>query len=56
MTERKKRMAVYCVLGALVLLIFTVIYQKQGKKQEPLSVTAFKLNTVVKIDLYDTKD
>lgn len=56
MTERKKRMAVYCVLGALVLLIFTVIYQKQEKKQEPLSVTAFKLNTVVKIDLYDTKD
>ena len=47
MTERKKRTAAYCILGALVLLIFTVLYQKQEKKQEPLSVTAFKLNTVV---------
>lgn len=56
MTERKKRTAAYCILGALVLLIFTVLYQKQEKKQAPLSVTAFKLNTVVKIDLYDTKD
>ena len=47
MTQRKKFIGICCFLGITVLLIFAALYQKKEKKQEPLSATAFKLNTVV---------
>lgn len=40
----------------LVFLIFAFFYQKQFKQTEPLSATAFKLNTVVSIRIYDSTD
>lgn len=56
MTQRKKFIGICCFLGVTVLLVFAALYQKKEKKQEPLSATAFKLNTVVTLTLYDSKD
>ena len=56
MTQRKKFIGICCFLGVLVLLVFVALYQKKEKKQEPISSTAFKLNTVVTLTLYDSTD
>lgn len=39
-----------------ILLVSALIYQKQGKSQEYISDTAFKLNTIVTINIYDSTD
>lgn len=58
MTYKKQRIALGCTLVFLIFLIFAVLYQKQGiqKQSEPISETAFKLNTVVTVTIYDSTD
>ena len=43
-------------LLGLMLLIFFLLYQKQSTQQEPISGTAFKLNTVISVKIYDSAD
>lgn len=45
-----------CTLLLLVLLVFSAFYQRQQKQKEPVSSTAFKLNTVVTVTIYDSRD
>lgn len=58
MTNNKQRTALSCALIFLMFLSFAVFYQKQDKQKtmEPISETAFKLNTVVTITIYDSTD
>lgn len=56
MTQKKKFIGICCFLGVIVLVVFAALYQKKEKKQEPISSTAFKLNTVVTLTLYDSTD
>ncbi len=54
--SEKKQTAIY--LGAALLIavvIFAFFYQKRQPK-EPITATAFKLNTVVQITIYDSQD
>lgn len=57
-----KRKQIICTVCAMAVLfgIFAVMYQKQQskfpKETEPISATAFKLNTVVKLTIYDSQD
>lgn len=44
------------ILLFLFLTVFTVLYQKKQKQEEPISATAFKLNTVIDVKIYDSKD
>lgn len=57
MTNRKRNL-LGGVLLCLVLFVFVFFYQRQFPKQpaEPISGTAFKLNTVVSVTLYDSAD
>lgn len=57
MTNRKRNL-LGGILLCLVLFVFVFFYQRQFPKQpaEPISGTAFKLNTVVSITLYDSAD
>lgn len=56
MTKKKRKIRVCCAAGLILLAVFAAVYQKQQKEDQPLSVTAFKLNTIIKIDLYDCRD
>lgn len=57
MNNNKKRILVITFLILAFLLIFLFLYQKKMKSQEePISATAFKLNTVVTITIYDSQD
>lgn len=44
------------ILAAAVLVIFALLYGKKQQMMEPITATEFKLNTVVKITIYDSKD
>jgi thiamine biosynthesis lipoprotein len=55
MRNQKQNMLFIVILLALIFIVFGVFYRKQ-QKQEPLSATAFKLNTVVTVTLYDSCD
>lgn len=60
MINQKHRPLIYGVLIVLILIIFALFYQRQirftGKTAEPISGTAFKLNTVVSVKIYDSTD
>ncbi len=44
------------ILFVVVLSVFIVCYGKMQKPEEPITATAFKLNTVVKVTIYDSQD
>ena len=56
MTNRKTMTVVCYLLGLAVLITFAVFYQKKEKQAEPISATAFKLNTIVTVTIYDSKN
>lgn len=62
MTNQKHRPLIYGALIILILIIFAIFYQQQGhfqfapKTSEPISGTAFKLNTVISVKIYDSTD
>lgn len=56
MKNKKQMTALVCALALVVLLVFAAFYQKQQKQTEPISATAFKLNTVVTVNIYDSTD
>lgn len=61
MTRLKKSaisIAVFVVLAAAVLAVFAFFYSRQTHQQQsdPITATAFKLNTVVTITIYDSQD
>ncbi|MBS6194966.1 MAG: FAD:protein FMN transferase [Clostridiales bacterium] len=58
MSTRKQKIAVGCLAAFILLLVFSLLYRKQlsAKTEEPISATEFKLNTVVTVTIYDSKD
>ena len=57
MTNKKRRIGAICILIFTFLLIFFILYQKEMKSRNPITATAFKLNTVVTVNrLYDSQD
>lgn len=44
------------ILFVVVLSVFIVCYGKMQKPEEPITATTFKLNTVVKVTIYDSQD
>lgn len=56
MTNKKKLISICCVLIFSVFLVFSLRYQKRENGSKPISETAFKLNTVVTVTIYDSKD
>ena len=52
----KKRNLWIGILFVVVLSVFIVCYGKMQKPEEPITATAFKLNTVVKVTIYDSQD
>lgn len=44
------------ILFVVVLSVFIVCYGKMQKPEEPITAMAFKLNTVVKVTIYDSQD
>ena len=59
MTENRKTLLAAAALALLVLAVFAFFYSRQphaSEPSEPLTATAFKLNTVVTITLYDSRD
>ena len=55
MTNKQRNILGFALL-CLVLLIFAFFYQKQYRQTEPISGTAFKLNTVVTVTIYDSTE
>lgn len=52
--NRKYKIAAACMALILLFSAFFFFYQKQqNERQEPVSVTGFKLNTMIKITVYD---
>ena len=56
MTNRKTMTVVCYLLGLAVLITFAVFYQKKKSRQNQISATAFKLNTIVTVTIYDSKN
>ena len=59
MTENRKTLLAAAALALLVLAVFAFFYSRQphaSEPSEPLTATAYKLNTVVTITLYDSRD
>lgn len=56
MKTRKSKFITCCILGLLVLALFAFFYAKKKPAAEPVSATAFKLNTIVTVTLYDSRD
>lgn len=55
--KNKKSLFLFTIGLLLVTLLgFAAIYEKKQQPKEPLSATAFKLNTVVTVNIYDSKD
>lgn len=58
MTNKKQRI-ISCALVLVMILVFAFIYHKNlptPPQAEPISGTAFKLNTVVVVTIYDSTD
>lgn len=58
MTDKKQRM-ISCALVLVMILVFAVIYRQNlptNPQAEPITGTAFKLNTVVVVTIYDSTD
>ena len=52
--NRKYKITAACMALILLFSSFFFFYQKQqNERQEPVSVTGFKLNTMIKITVYD---
>lgn len=57
MSENKRTLTTCLGIILVLFLIFGMFYQKQhNTDSEPISKTAFKLNTVVTVTLYDSTD
>lgn len=60
MTNSKHRLLLCSIPIILVLVIFFIFYQQRTPdipgKAEPISGTAFKLNTVINVKIYDSAD
>lgn len=57
MTDKKRTITTCLGIIFVLILIFGMFYQKRGHQEsEPVSKTAFKLNTVVTVTLYDSDD
>ena len=56
MTDKKKTLLVVIPMALVVLAVFAFFYSRQSPQQEPITATAFKLNTVVTITIYDSQD
>lgn len=57
MTEKKRAFTTCVGIIFILFLIFGMFYQKRRQKEtEPISKTAFKLNTVVTVTIYDSSD
>lgn len=54
--ERNKRKIGMGIGAVILLLCFLFFYVRQQRQAEPISMTDFKLNTVVKVTIYDSKD
>ena len=54
-TEKKRNLWIG-ILFVVVLSVFIVCYGKMQKPEEPITATAFKLNTVVKVTIYDSQE
>ena len=55
--KNKKSLFLFTIGLLLVTLLgFAAVYEKKQQPKEPLSATAFKLNTVVTVNIYDSKD
>lgn len=39
-----------------VLIVFMIAYGRKQGQEDPITATAFKLNTVVKVTIYDSQD
>lgn len=53
--DKKRKIWLACIV-MVIFCGFLVLYMGQKKKEEPITATDFKLNTVVKITIYDSKD
>ena len=57
MSDKKKLIFVIIPLAVIVLAVFAFFYSRQmQQQQDPITATAFKLNTVVTITIYDSQD
>lgn len=55
--KNKKSLFLFTIGLLLVTLLgFAAIYEKKQQPDEPISATAFKLNTVVTVNIYDSAD
>ena len=53
--KNKKSLFLFTIGLLLVTLLgFAAVYEKKQQPKEPLSATAFKLNTVVTVNIYDS--
>lgn len=56
MSNKKKLASACCVLAFSLFLACSLLYRKPENKTEKISRTAFKLNTVVTLTIYDSTD
>lgn len=56
MKLRKKRILLVCTVSFFFLLLIFLLQSGQTGHTEPISKTAFKLNTVVTLKIYDSND
>lgn len=56
MVSNRRTMIMSGILVALLVLILLVFSKKYTDKTTPISVTSIKLNTVIKITIYDSSD
>lgn len=56
MTSKKRTIIMSSILIILIFLILFFLFQKPEATQTPISMTSLKLNTVVKITIYDSDD
>ena len=57
MANNKKLTFILIPLAVVVLAVFAFFYSRQmQQQQDPITATAFKLNTVVTITIYDSQD
>lgn len=52
----KKRSLWIGILFVAVLIVFMIAYGRKQGQEDPITATAFKLNTVVKVTIYDSQD